>query len=349
MSLATPFLPLNDISTMEIVRSPHHVILAVPFALSGVAVTAALTRCGSRIGLLCAFDLVGAAIGCALVVPILEVEHQLCRVSRRCGARRLAYAFAKFAGITGRLKSVRARHRADLRGALQHGHERVAASDLSEEQEHVALECRQRETHWNSHSYVLLQRPGTDTAFLWGPGKGENSARRWVDGHRRRAGRRSQWDGNPDSSRMGQLRVTTLLLDRHGNIGVIGVGGGRDLLAALWEPQPVDHRDRRQRIMVSFSGRLAASVREHRESAAGEAGPTTAGRASRGGGKTDIIQMSLVTRWASTRRRVHAVGERALHLDAWLCSSASSRRRVCSASRAGSIRTTCRRPAVCSR
>src|SRR5262245_21893884 len=107
MSLATPFLPLIDISTMEIASIfASTLILAVPFALSGVAVTAALTRCGGRIGLLYACDLVGAAIGCMLVVPILEKSNISSAVLLAGSAAAIAaLAFARFAGIPGRLKS----------------------------------------------------------------------------------------------------------------------------------------------------------------------------------------------------------------------------------------------------
>src|SRR5262245_20555294 len=72
-TLCIPFLPLTTFSVMETLSiAVSTVVLAAPFALSGVAVTAALTRCGGRVGRLYAFDLVGAAAGCALVVPLLE-------------------------------------------------------------------------------------------------------------------------------------------------------------------------------------------------------------------------------------------------------------------------------------
>src|SRR4029078_10645525 len=47
LTLVMPFLPLTDISAMEILSiAAFTVVLGVPFALSGVTVTVALTRCG---------------------------------------------------------------------------------------------------------------------------------------------------------------------------------------------------------------------------------------------------------------------------------------------------------------
>src|SRR5262245_13546588 len=55
-TLVLPLLPLTNGSMMEILSvAVSTVVLAVPFALSGVVVTVALTRAGGPIGLLYAF------------------------------------------------------------------------------------------------------------------------------------------------------------------------------------------------------------------------------------------------------------------------------------------------------
>src|SRR5689334_4537058 len=73
MTLSIPFLPLTELTSMEVVSvAVSTVVLAVPFVISGVAVTLALTRSGGPIGRLYAADLAGAAAGCVAVVPMLE-------------------------------------------------------------------------------------------------------------------------------------------------------------------------------------------------------------------------------------------------------------------------------------
>jgi len=72
-TLVMPLLPLTDVSLMEVLSiTAFTVVLAVPFTLSGITVTVALTRCRGPIGRLYAYDLVGAALGCLIVVPLLE-------------------------------------------------------------------------------------------------------------------------------------------------------------------------------------------------------------------------------------------------------------------------------------
>src|SRR5262249_52181684 len=48
------------------------ILLALPFYLAGIAIGIALTRIPGRIGITYAVDLLGAAAGCLLAVPILR-------------------------------------------------------------------------------------------------------------------------------------------------------------------------------------------------------------------------------------------------------------------------------------
>ncbi len=49
------------------------VVVTVPFVFAGIAVTIALTRFPGRVGRLYAADLVGAALGCILIVYLLDI------------------------------------------------------------------------------------------------------------------------------------------------------------------------------------------------------------------------------------------------------------------------------------
>ena len=64
----------------------------------GVAITLALTRCGGSIGRLYAFDLIGAAAGCMLVVPLLEQTNISSAIFlAAAGAAIAAACFRRFA------------------------------------------------------------------------------------------------------------------------------------------------------------------------------------------------------------------------------------------------------------
>src|SRR5688572_20107911 len=93
-NLVIPLPSLSQASTMAIAAmAASTVVLTVPFLLSGIIVTVALTRAGGRIGRLYGWDLVGAAIGALLVVPLLD-RFNLSSVFFLAGAVAAAGAFA---------------------------------------------------------------------------------------------------------------------------------------------------------------------------------------------------------------------------------------------------------------
>ena len=94
-------------------------------------------------------------------------------------------------------------------------------------------------TRWNSHSYVLVQRPGEEPSFMWGPGRGAERFRSriaWlaIDGE---AGTPiTEWNGDPAALEWVSYDVTALpyAIRQNGDVAIIGVGGGRDILSAIW-------------------------------------------------------------------------------------------------------------------
>ncbi|MEO7191119.1 MAG: class I SAM-dependent methyltransferase [Vicinamibacterales bacterium] len=324
-TLAIPFLPLSSVSVMEVLSvCVATLVLAVPFALSGVLVTAALTRCGGRIGRLYALDLVGAALGCVLVIPLLELSN-ISSAILMAGAAAAASAFclARHARVPGRLQS------AVLLVAL-------ATVSVVNSSAHPFIEVLYPKnqqlwltnklnviTAWNSHSYVLVQGPGEQKPFLWGPGVGGDRFRTklaWlvIDGE---AGTPiTEWDGRPESLEWVSYDVTTLpYFLRRGDVAVIGVGGGRDILAALWGRNTSILGVDVNQIMINL---LTGS---HRDFARIATQPQVTlvhddGRAqlTRTDKRFDVIQMSLVDTWASTGAGAFSLSENGLYtLDAW--------------------------------
>ena len=96
----TPIPLLNEMRLAEFLPlALAIVVLTLPFVLAGTAVTVALTRVGGRIGVLYGFDLLGAALGCLLIVPMLNTLDlmSLACVTAAIGAT-AAYCFGRFAG-----------------------------------------------------------------------------------------------------------------------------------------------------------------------------------------------------------------------------------------------------------
>ena len=79
------------------------VLLGVPFFLSGIAVTIALTRMHAPIGRLYAWDLAGAAVGCLSVIPLLVHSNLTTAMFVAGGAAALAaWCYARVAGHRAR-------------------------------------------------------------------------------------------------------------------------------------------------------------------------------------------------------------------------------------------------------
>ena len=178
-------------------------------------------------------------------------------------------------------------------------------------------------TRWNSHSFVLLQRPVEENIFLWGPGNRTPQRRAtvaWlaIDGE---AGTPiTRWGGNLDEIDWVQHDVTSLPYHlRRGAAAVIGTGGGRDILSALWgrnesivgidvnatmlEFLQTKHRDfagiatRREVELVHDDARAYLTRSERR---------------------FDVLQMSLIDTWAATGAGAFTLSENGLYtVDGW--------------------------------
>src|SRR5690606_7692652 len=71
MAMSIPLLPIDDLMDFFALLT-YGGALAIPFGLGGVCLTLALTRAGLPASTAYGVDLVGAALGCALVIPLLD-------------------------------------------------------------------------------------------------------------------------------------------------------------------------------------------------------------------------------------------------------------------------------------
>jgi hypothetical protein len=326
VNLSVPILPLTDFSVMEVCAiAVATVALTVPFAISGVLVTIALTRCGGAIGRLYAFDLAGAALGCLLVVPTLNWANVSSATFLAAAAAAVSAAcFSRFAGVA------RGRRAATLAIALLG----LALFNATRFEPFRVLYPKNRQlwfaesasqyTAWNSHSYVIVQKPSLQPSFFWAGGRGSEQYRSelsWlvIDGE---AGTPiTRWDGDPNSLAWVSHDLTTLPyhLRAGGDAAVIGVGGGRDVLAALWARSRsvtgidvnsvvIDTLTTRDRAFAGIANRPEVTL-VHDD---GRAYLTRSLR------QFDVVQMSLVDTWAATGAGAFTLSENGLYtVQAW--------------------------------
>ena len=298
------------------------VLLSVPFFLSGVAVTLALTRMHAPIGRLYAWDLAGAAAGCLCVIPLLVLSNLtsamlvaagaaalgaacLARVARQPTAVPLCAAAAML--LVGGWNA-----RADAFPVLYPKNQGLwlTADD-------AAMRA------WTTHAYVVLGQPGEGPVYFWGPGANAGDFRatlQWLTLDGEAATPVTKWDGRVESLAWVPHDVTSLPYQiRQGEVAVIGVGGGRDILSAIWGRSTSIVGIEINRALVNLleqRARSFAGIAERPEvELVNDEARAHLARSSR---QFDIIQMSLIDTWAATGAGAFTLSENGLYtLEGW--------------------------------
>ena len=249
--------------------------LTVPFVVSGIAVTLALTRTSDRIGLLYGADLIGAAAGCLAIIWLLELTDITSTALATAGIAALgAWCFARYNASSGR-------------GSLALAAALFACAALNARADHplgviypksrgLWMDERSLDySAWNAHSNVIVRIPATSAPFLWGPARDApqtpvRAALAAIDGD---AGTViTHWDGNPSSLSWVQYDVTSLPYRiRSGNVAIIGVGGGRDVLTAIWAGNPQITGIEINKVLVGILERRYRAGHSHRGSSGRQA------------------------------------------------------------------------------
>ena len=320
-NLAMPFPSVRPGIPMELAAlGIATLILTIPFIISGVVVTIALTRTGHKIGWLYGADLIGAAAGCLAIIALLDSPTSRPRPSRRRlwrrSGRSASRATPAHAAVRWRrspsllLAAMGLNASSDRRLGVMYPKSRTSVGRASD---------RSSTPEWNAHSHVIVRTPTPSPPFYWGaaenaPETPVTTALAAIDGD---AGTViTQWDGNPESLTWTRFDVTTMPYRlRNGDAAVIGVGGGRDVLSAI-------HAGNRSVTGIEInSGLVGALTGRYRDFAARrDASGRHAG--ARRGALVPDARAGTLRRAADVadrhlggdrRRRLHADRERALH------------------------------------
>ena len=314
------------------------IILATPYFFAGMAISLALTRSPWPVPLVYGVDLVGAAIGCLVVLLVLTLIDSVSAMFFVGALGATAGVF--FARAHRALTQVEVKHFAVARArilsrptifgaafaaltivniAIQPGGFKLSVvKDEVETGEPDAL------TLWNSFSRVNVEASKNVTRHLWGPSPNmpifwHEQRQMKIDGSAGSAMYR--FDG--DLSRLEFLKydITNLAyaIRRSGRAAIIGVGGGRDVLSAAdfgfhditgieLNPIFVDlltHRLRDYNRLASLPN-VRLIVDEGRSWFA------------RSNERFDVIQMSMVDTWAATGAGAFSLSENGLYtVEGW--------------------------------
>jgi hypothetical protein len=295
--------------------------VAVPFFFSGVVVTIALTQIRGNSGLIYAVDLVGAALGslfCLYILGALDISSATFATSAIALIGVLFFQQARGGKISPAWFAMIALL---LIGALVNSQSINGFRVFSPKGNKIAYEDSYIES-WTIHGQILLfpyEGPQSGP-FFWGPGEGApvmpdlQMQGLVIDGEAGTAV--TEWDGNRDTLDWPRFDVTALPyhLRPESDVAVIGVGGGRDILTALWAKSAsvtgieinraiLDVIEKERRDFVNLANQPEVQF-VHDEARS---------FLTRSDNSYDIIQMSLIDTWAATGAGAFTLSENGLY------------------------------------
>lgn len=316
-------LRVEPVATTVVLFAVFTALLATPFVAAGGIVAASLTRAPFPIGRTYAVDLAGAAVG-APAVPLLLAKLDAGSAIVLAGAV-AALSSAAYATSGGDRRALRrALAVAAALGLLAvansrttHGLVPLWVKGHAEDRSRLAFET------WNSHSRVQVTDESTGPAVMWGIGRCPpvQVRQRWItiDGD---AGT-VLYRADPDVSALSFLAcdVTNVVhqLRPDGAMAIIGVGGSRDVQAAvMFGHDPVVGIELNQRLLDVLRGPLGAPSRVADRPGVRLVHDDGRSYLARTHETFRVIQMSLIDTWAATGAGAHALGENGLYtIEAW--------------------------------
>ena len=315
-----------------VVWAEFAVALALPFFFSGIVVSLALTRSPYPVGVVYGIDLLGAALGCLGALTLLNLvsgPSAVLWIAVLIAAGGLSFAGAGLGDVphdrpvAGRLFRYRGIVLAGLAilAAANSVLEGVRPTVVKDQIEHPATTAYEK---WNSFSRITVGQLGMMSPVLWGPSPRYVPTfleQRWmnIDGGAGTAVYRFSGDLNE----LAFLRydVTNLAYAIPGlqSGAVIGVGGGRDLLAArLFGVSEVVGVEINPIFIDLLTRRFANDTAIARVPGINFEVDEARSWFARTKRSFDVIQMSLIDTWAATGAGAFTLSENGLYtVEAW--------------------------------
>jgi hypothetical protein len=327
--LSIPFLVHPSIVAIYAIGFTY-VVVAVPFVVSGVCVSLALTRFPARVSQLYASDLIGAALGCVLLVFVLEWTDGPTAVFAVAWLASLgAIAFAAAAGVR-RLVGLAVTISA-LLAVFTVGHTMLVWRQFPVMRILYVkgqFEARPFYEKWNSYSRVRVNGNPNELSEPYGWGlspmlpKDKQYAQLKMDIDVSAGTVLTKYTGKAEELEHLAYDVTNIgyLIRPGASVLVVGAGGGRDLLSALaFDAKRVTAVEINKAIIDTvnvrfgdFTGHLDRDPRVR--FVIDEARSFIARQRE----QYDVIQISLIDTWAATAAGAFVLSENSLYtVEAW--------------------------------
>jgi hypothetical protein len=308
-----------------------YLVISVPFVFSGICVTLTLTRYTVKVSQLYAADLAGAALGCVLVIAVLQVADGPTAVLVSAALAGLgAIFFAQQRGL-GRARNL-ALATTVLVGSFAL-YNNVSASNGQPGPFRVVWVRGEREQSalyqkWNHFSRVKIYGdPNTRQApFSWGLSSAFPANRTFrqvylqIDSEAGAA--LAGYHGDVRDIEYLRYDVTNMAhhIRKDANVLVVGIGGGRDLISAL-------AFDQKSVTGVEINGEIVSAVNGpfgdltgylYRDPRVEFVVDEARSHIVRSEERYDILQISLIDTWAATTAGAYTFTENSLYTtQAW--------------------------------
>jgi len=298
-------------------------ILTIPFYLSGIVVAVALTRIPGPSGLVYAVDLIGAAAGSIGVLLLFRLSNitsamfvigSLAAVGAGCfyrfaGKKRmlgrllLAAVFIVVAGLN---------HESDSGLRMMYAKGKYQNPDKIDFEE------------WTIHGRIAVEKPKRKPPFYWAKaGKAGNVKvdERFIKIDGAAGTAMTRWDGSDQNLDWVSEDIVALpyYLRKGADTAIIGVGGGRDILTALWgESKSVTGIEINQAFLNLLKGPLKEYAGIADDPRVTFVHDEARSFLTRTRDRYDIVQMSLIDTWAATGAGAFTLTENGLYtVEAW--------------------------------
>ncbi len=327
--LAVPFntdFSLRGVLSMALT----YVVISLPYVFSGVVVTLALTRFPGHVGRLYAADLIGAALGCVVLLWTMSYSDGPSAVifvaalaaaggtSFACAVRspwlrRWAVTICVALLVFTVLNTVAARKQTPLL--------HLTYTKTGNDRQPLTV-------RWNSFSRVavhgnpqILKRPvGWGLSDTFNPTRGIRRLTMLIDAHA--ATNMIHYTGNPNEAEYLKYDIINLAhyLRQDASVLVVGAGGGRDVLSALvFGQHRVEAVEINDDIIDLVTGEYAPFVGNlHQDPRVAFTNDEARSYVARQQSAYDVIQVSFIDTWAATSSGAYVLTEQSLYtVEAW--------------------------------
>ena len=308
-----------------------YLVISVPFIFSGICITLNLTRFPLRVSQLYAADLAGAALGCLLVIAVLNVADGPTAVLVAAALAGVGACFFTQQRGLGRARGLAVATTMLIGGlALYNG---LAASAGQPGPLRLVWVRGEREEpalfqQWNHFSRVKIYGdPNTRQApFSWGLSStfpADRSFRQvYLQIDSEAGAALAGYHGDPEDIEYLRYDVTNMAhyIRQNADVLVVGIGGGRDIVSALaFDQKSVKGVEINGNIVGAVNGPFADLTgylyRDPRVSFVIDEARSQIVRSS---DRYDILQISLIDTWAATTAGAYTFTENSLYTtQAW--------------------------------